>query len=62
MIPVLIRAEAVKVGDLMEDYDRIWRPVTHIDDRPSAVWLFFSVSLNGVRAAQKGSYVMVGRE
>lgn len=62
MTPTLIPAHEVRPGDLMEDHDGVFRPVTHIDNPPSSAWFYFRVSQQGVRAAMRDSIVAVGRK
>jgi hypothetical protein len=62
MTLTLIPTEDVRTGDLMEDHDKVWRPVTHIDNQGSSAWFYFRVSQQGVRAAMRGCFVMVGRQ
>jgi hypothetical protein len=61
MTLTLTAARAVKVGDLMEDADRCWYPVLHIDRPSSCMWIWFTLGPQRVRMASAGSIVMVGR-
>ena len=61
MTPIIILTEDVVLGDLMEDHDKVFKPVTHIENPKSSAWFWFRVSPQGVRAAMRGAFLLVGR-
>jgi len=61
MTPTLILAEEVRPGDLMENSDRVWRPVVTIEKQFGGLYFLFG-SARDTRSCLVDDLVMVGHK